>query len=188
MPRTTVCPSCGAALRPDAPWCTLCYADLRPKPRPAPEPAGPPPTAPAQAADGVPAPDPLTQPLVDFLPRAGAPEPAAVPAAAGTLWPCTACQALNPLAEELCSVCGKSFLAAIRTGDRPLLVLPLVGDVAALGRGQRIGLALGLVVALLVPLALVTMLLTGKAAPTPGATNPVGTPAASQPATPAPGP
>lgn len=26
---TTVCPSCGASLRPDAPWCTLCYAHPR---------------------------------------------------------------------------------------------------------------------------------------------------------------
>ena len=23
------CPACAAALRPGAPWCTLCYADLR---------------------------------------------------------------------------------------------------------------------------------------------------------------
>ena len=187
MPRTAGCPSCGAALRPDAPWCTLCYTDLRPKP--APEPPPPPPTtAPARAAYGVPAPDPLTQPLVDFLPRAGAPLPATEPtepAAAGTVWPCTACQAPNPLAEPVCSVCGQPFLAAIRTGGKPLLVLPLVGDVGALGRGQRIGLALGLVVALLIPLALVTMFLTGKPAPAPGATTPGGTPAATQPAAPA---
>ena len=30
----TACPACGAALRPGAPWCTLCYADLRTAPEP----------------------------------------------------------------------------------------------------------------------------------------------------------
>jgi hypothetical protein len=41
MPQT--CPSCGATVRNDVPWCLQCYADLRPKaaPAPAPEPASP---------------------------------------------------------------------------------------------------------------------------------------------------
>jgi ribosomal protein L40E len=39
------CPACGAALRPGAPWCTLCYADLRPAPGPGPS-AAPPDPAP----------------------------------------------------------------------------------------------------------------------------------------------
>jgi hypothetical protein len=32
------CPRCAALVRPEAPWCTLCYADLRPAPEPEPEP------------------------------------------------------------------------------------------------------------------------------------------------------
>lgn len=47
------CPRCGAHVRQDADWCTLCYADLRPAP-PEPEPE---PTA------AVPPHDPLTDPL-----------------------------------------------------------------------------------------------------------------------------
>lgn len=33
------CPCCAALVRPGAPWCTLCYADLRPAPEPEREPA-----------------------------------------------------------------------------------------------------------------------------------------------------
>ncbi len=29
---TARCPGCGAAVRPDASWCSLCYQDLRPEP------------------------------------------------------------------------------------------------------------------------------------------------------------
>ena len=32
------CPRCAALVRPEAPWCTLCYADLRPAPEPEPAP------------------------------------------------------------------------------------------------------------------------------------------------------
>jgi hypothetical protein len=67
------CPQCSALVRPDAAWCTLCYADLRPPPpAPAPAPAEPlaPVTAPADSAFRPPAAgqspfdiDPLTAPL-----------------------------------------------------------------------------------------------------------------------------
>src|SRR5690242_5047184 len=39
MPQT--CPSCGATVRNDVPWCLQCYADLRPKPEPVPPPVDP---------------------------------------------------------------------------------------------------------------------------------------------------
>lgn len=162
-PPTTACPSCGAALRPGAPWCTLCYTDLRPQPEPEPvaqEPSAPL-TVPATAAYGVPVGDPLTQPLVDFLPRA-APR-AEVPAAqAQAAWPCLSCSAVNPLSEDRCSVCGQPFLAAVKASDKPLLVLPLLGDLGAMGRGKRLGVAAGLVAIVLVPLALITLLLTER--------------------------
>jgi hypothetical protein len=173
MPRTTACPSCGAALRPDAPWCTLCYTDLRPKP--APEPAATPTTAPPTAAYGIAASDPLTQPLLDFLPvTAAAPSSAPLPTIIGASWPCTACAAINPLAESLCSVCGQPFLAAMKVSEKPLLVLPGVGDFAALSRGQRAGLAVGLLAAILIPLAIITLLLTHK--PAKDASTPNGAP------------
>ena len=62
------CPQCGALLRGDAAWCTLCHADLRPPP-PAPEPA---------PAEPVVVLDPLTAPLEDVLAQAAyAPPPVA---------------------------------------------------------------------------------------------------------------
>jgi hypothetical protein len=50
------CPQCAASIRPDADWCTLCYADLRPAP-PEPDPA--------------PEPDPVPEldPVVDAVPE-----------------------------------------------------------------------------------------------------------------------
>jgi ribosomal protein L40E len=167
MPHTTACPSCGAALRPGAPWCTLCYTDLRPKVEPEPVPVAAEPslpvTAPVGAAFGIPAADPLTQPLTDFLPVQPSEEaaPAVEPTSAAT-WPCTTCAAANPISEDSCSVCGQPFLAAMKVLDKPLLVLPVVGDIGAMSRGGRIGLAMALVAMLLVPLALITLLLTGR--------------------------
>jgi ribosomal protein L40E len=156
MPRTTSCPSCGAALRADAPWCTLCYTNLRPKPAPEPAPAGAPLTAPPTALYGEPSADPLTQPLIDLLPRAE------TPVAAEPTWPCSLCDALNPLVDTHCGTCGKPFLAAVQQEQAPLLVLPVIGDISRFGRGQRAGLALAAVAAVLAPLALITLLLTGR--------------------------
>ena len=73
---------------------------------------------------------------------------------AGT-WPCSACSQGNPLATEACEGCGTPFLAAARD-PRPTVVLPVVGDVLALSPVGRVGLAVGIVVALLL---LVTALL-----------------------------
>ena len=189
VPRTTACPSCGAALRPDAPWCTLCYTDVRPKSAPIPD---PPPVVPVHAAYGIPAGDPLTQPLQDLLPPVPSAVPAsAVPTAAAPLpgavqrtWPCSVCEAVNPISSDTCSVCLQPFLAAMKVAEKPVLVLPLVGDLGAMSRGGRAGVALGLVALVLVPLALITLLLTGrppKAPASPPASNP---PGASQSAIP----
>lgn len=71
-----------------------------------------------------------------------------------------------------CSACGAGFLAAARTETS--LVLPLVGDISAMSRGKRLAVAGGAVAALLIPLALITLLLTkhppsdtGPSAPLP---------------------
>jgi len=126
------CPACGAAVRPGDPWCTLCYADLRPPPSPAPDPvpvvAEP---APLQAYVPVTA-DPLTAPLE---------------ALSGPTWPCTTCGATNRLERDTCASCGAPFLSGLREQEGPLLELPVVGDLTRLGRGHRFALAGGVVLA-----------------------------------------
>lgn len=161
--RTASCPACGAALRPDAGWCSLCYHDLRPAAAPAaPEPA------PRYGGD-----DPLTAPLLDLLlPEPPPPVAAAAPASplpvvpasdvpaprAEAAWPCTRCGAHNALTAGTCRDCGSPFLNG--ASEAPSLVLPGVGDLAQLSRGHRLAVALAVVMAVLVPLALVTFLLT----------------------------
>lgn len=169
----TTCPSCRAAVRFDAEWCTLCFAVLRaPDPAPAPEPLPEPPavelfTALAQPTPGDVSPvgDPLTAPLGELVPDARAPEPAhAGPAgeAPEPTWPCTACGTANPLAASRCGACGTAFLGS--ASSTPSLVVPGLGDLGALSRGQRALAAVVAALALVVPVALLTLLLTGDAA------------------------
>ncbi len=189
LPRAAACPSCGASLRPDAPWCTLCYADLRPRAAPTvTTDATPVPTVvPPSAVYGAPAGDPLTQPLLAFLPQVPTPAPApahvpgvvAVAAQVPVTWPCVQCDAANPMTVMACTDCGSAFLGAERSVNIPLLVLPVVGDIGKLSRGQRIGLALAAVSLVLAPLALITLLLTGSPPPDTTVVNkpsPVATP------------
>jgi ribosomal protein L40E len=143
------CPACGAALRPDAPWCTLCYADLRPKP-PEPEPQPEPQPEPVVQA---PAPDPLTDPLPDLLAPA-----LSTPTIEGPTWPCTTCGGVNPMDRDTCASCGAGFLAAAKD-ESPLLELPVVGDITRLGRGQRFALAGGVVLAFVLLTLLIGVLL-----------------------------
>ena len=178
--RVGACPSCGASVRADAQWCGQCYADFRPAPVPE-LPVSAPITPSAAAAYGVPAPDPLTQPLSQLLPFQPVPvepaevapeitpeitaDPASEPDKPMPTWPCLTCQAQNPLSEMVCSACGSPFLAAVSEAGRTSLVLPVVGDLGAMSRGKRLGLALAAVGALLVPLALITLLLTDSPPP-----------------------
>ena len=153
QPEVTRCPACAATLRPDAPWCTLCYADLRPAlaPAPAPAPALAPPPLPARLAPIPPAYaaldlDPLTAPL-DAL----AEKPV-------SRWPCATCGAANDLTHSACAGCGAGFLAGLREAEGPLLELPVVGDLGALSRAQRLGLAAGVVLAVIALVALLGVL------------------------------
>jgi hypothetical protein len=132
------CPHCRGAVRADAPWCTQCWADLRPAPAPDP--------APQPVPDPVPAPDPLT--AAEAAPSARA--------AAG--WPCGTCGAVNGLDLDACADCGAGFLTALRASEPPLLALPGIGDVTQLGRGQRLGLAAGVALALVLLVALLALL------------------------------
>lgn len=100
------CPRCGALARSGAPWCTLCYADLRPEPQPAGEPA----------IAGL---DPLTAPLA-LLERvavqaAEAPTCDLAPetndaAVSNTNWPCRRCGASVAFDKLTCPSCGTAFL------------------------------------------------------------------------------
>lgn len=141
------CPSCAATLREGAPWCTLCFADLRPAPAPAAVELA----VPAAAAYGLPAPDPLTDTVADLgTPQAaGAPDPT---------WPCATCGAANGLTADVCAACGAGFLAGLRESEAPLLALPVVGDLGAMSRAQRLGLAAVLVLAVVVLTALLGLL------------------------------
>ncbi len=165
---TARCPSCNAYLRPDAAWCSLCHHDLRPAPEPVSIPA---PTQPVYAES-----DPLTGPLLDLvLPPVPQAELPAVPARevgvadenafAVVTWPCGSCGAKNALNAEICGTCGSKFLAA--ASELPSLVVPGIGDLQQLSRGHRAAVAAGFVAALLLPLALITLLLT-KAPPATG--------------------
>ena len=106
---------------------------------------------PPTASYGAPALDPLTEP-------AAAP---GLPAPAGTdpTWPCAICGARNPLAVNACGACGAGFLAGLREAEGPLLELPGVGDLTRLSRGQRMGLAFGVVLAVVALTALLGLLL-----------------------------
>ena len=148
----TRCPHCRAAVRPGAPWCTLCHADLRPPPPPAPEPVLPPAVQPARVQS---APvqsasvqagsyDPLTAPAAALgLPTGAA---TATPLAEPT-WPCSTCSATNPIAADACLACGAGFLAGLRESEGPLLELPGLGDLTRMSRGQRMLVAFGVVLA-----------------------------------------
>ena len=154
----TACPQCGALARADATFCGQCYADFRPPP---PAESAPLAVAPG-AAYGLPAADPLTAPLLDVvLPTQAAPVQAPAPTTEPT-WPCSRCAAPNALSLSACGTCGAAFLQAVAEETRVSLVLPVVGDLGRFSRGQRIGIALGAIAAVLVPLALLTLLLTGK--------------------------
>jgi hypothetical protein len=135
------------------------------------------PIAPAPtAAYGRPAADPLTAPLLDVVlpagavPVQGAPAQAPAPAEGAAEqpaapeqlkgWPCSKCDTLNEFSATVCTVCASPFLAVVSETTKVNLVLPLVGDLSRYGRGQRALIAVGALLVLLVPLALVTLLLT----------------------------
>ncbi len=75
-------------------------------------------------------------------------------------WPCATCGAANGLDRSACDGCGAGFLAGLRSADEPLLVLPVVGDLGALSRGQRLALAAGVVLAVVLVTALLGFLLS----------------------------
>ena len=129
------CPHCRGAVKPDAPWCTQCWTDLRPAPPP---------------------------PPVVEAPAAAAPVPVpgqTAPSAAGKGWPCATCGHVNAIEHDACVACGTALFATLKAGEEPLLVLPGVGDLTRYSRGQRLALAGGVVVAVCVLVLLLGVLL-----------------------------
>ena len=139
----TRCPHCRASVRPGAPWCTLCHADLRPAPVPA-APVAPPAAPPAAPIAG--------PPVAPVVPQSQEPTGDAT-------WPCTTCGARNDLAANACTACGAGFLAGLRDSEGPLLELPGVGDLTRMSRGQRMLVAFGVVLAVVALVALLGLLL-----------------------------
>ena len=124
------CPSCAAAVRPDASWCGLCYADLRPPAPAAPVQTAPAPVVPTQGpptADAAvnapvtlvadpPAADPFTDPVAAASPGVVP----VVPTPSG--WPCARCGELVPFTDDECPDCHARFLESpLPGGDRTLL-------------------------------------------------------------------
>lgn len=180
---TARCPACGASVALNAPWCTLCYADLRPA-QPAPQPVQQPvrqpvpqPVAePAAVSVGAAAPAPAARPLVDALgvlppdplpfdtplppdPHLDAPiTKAADIHLAEPGWPCRHCGTVVSMAEDNCPQCHTPFLVP---EDVVEVSLPVVGNVRRLDPKMR--MILGLVGALGVMLVLVIVAFIGGA-------------------------
>jgi len=137
------CPHCRGALGAQAQWCTQCWADLRPPP-PASEP-------------GSAAVDPAVEVVDDGAASSRIRLPAPRAGDAGG-WPCSGCGQTNPVELMTCAACGTGFLADLRRQSGPVLALPLVGDVTLLSRGQRMGLAGGVVLLLMLLICLLGLL------------------------------
>ena len=75
-----------------------------------------------------------------------------------------------------CAACGSGFMEAAR--EQTHLVLPLVGDLTSMSRGKRLGVAGAVVAAVLVPLALITLVLTKQ--PPPDTAPPAPAPVTTQ--------
>jgi hypothetical protein len=130
------CRACGAAVRIDAQWCSLCFADLRP-PAPVRQPVSVPAAAAAahsQSAPPTPAPVPAV-PLPTSPVAAVAAPPVVAPAKAA-VWPCPRCSAPVAIALDACPECGAGFLAGASAHANTRL--PLVGDVGKMSSAQRV--------------------------------------------------
>jgi hypothetical protein len=130
------CSACGAAVAVGAPWCTLCFADLRP-PVEAPLEAPAPPVAVAAGARPVSPPAALPpHPILD----APVAKPADVKLAAPA-WPCQECGKSVALDLTECDGCGAAFLGGTQVDVS--LKLPGIGDVVTMAPGRRAGLMAG---------------------------------------------
>jgi hypothetical protein len=118
------CPNCQALVSADAEWCGQCFTSLRTEPEPA---TGP---GPAQARG----PDPGVSGIqVSADPSA--------PDAPTARWTCPACEHENALDSDVCEICGTSFGALFREGERRPSVEPrdaLIRSLIFPGLGHRL--------------------------------------------------
>jgi hypothetical protein len=153
-----------------APWCTLCYADLRPQPSepvvaaaPSAE-SAPPASGGRHRASGHAHRTPSSTPLlpatpVDVLdPELDRPVVTHTDAVRGpATWPCLTCGELVAIAKSACTHCGAAFLSG--GGPEASLALPGIGDPRSLSIGAKVGIiaggALGLMLLLLIFTAIV---------------------------------
>jgi len=167
---TARCPACGASVALGAPWCTLCYADLRPpmpETRPEPEPVHVPEPVSVAArpmvdALGVIPPEPLT---ASSLPSAAelTPDPhldAPITKAADIRlaepgWPCRHCGTVVAMAEDNCPQCHTPFLVP---EDFVEVTLPGVGNVRKLDTKMRTILGLAGAVGVTIVLVLLAVI------------------------------
>ena len=167
---TTVrCPACAAAVPIGAPWCTLCFADLRPAPQPPPAVEATPEPAPehelAYAGSATPPAaqhvgEHVGEPVLPPHPILDAPVHAPAPVAGQPVdeitWPCHSCGAAVAFELPACPACGAGFLADL--SDEPP-VLPGIGNLAHYSTGARLALMAGGAIGLLLVLLLVMLVL-----------------------------
>src|SRR5213076_2199129 len=119
VPVTTArCSACGAAVLAGAPWCTLCYTDLRPREPEmlmAVQPEAPAPPVATHAARAM---SPLDAPLalLEARPDDGVVDPPVLTHAEAVStvnagWPCHVCGTVVAFEHDHCTDCGSSFLA-----------------------------------------------------------------------------
>lgn len=149
------CHSCGAAVPPEAQWCSLCFADLRVPAavlEPVTVPAAP---APAPVAAVAPVATPASaEVLTAGLPTPAAPvdpgvaQPQGATVAKEATWPCPRCNASVAISQDVCPECGAGFLSNVAQVTNTKL--PIVGDVGRMSQGQRLMIGAGISVVLMV--------------------------------------
>jgi uncharacterized OB-fold protein len=152
------CRACGAAVAPNAAWCSLCFADLRP---PAPEPQPPPATAREPLREPVSVASAATTPFAPGPPVG--PGPAATPVEAAGLievdpadplgmaeptatptWPCPRCGHQVAIELDACDACGAGFLSGAASTNA--VRLPVVGEVTSMSSSQRLLMAIAVAI------------------------------------------
>lgn len=119
---STKCPHCGASNPESALWCNQCFGAFASDPTPsssvvAPTPASPPVPVPDSDFDSEtlvsdPVPPDHDAMRANEISTTDTQEADAVAEASGATWTCQTCDAVNPVALNLCSVCGTSIFEA----------------------------------------------------------------------------
>lgn len=156
------CPSCAARNGADAVWCTMCF-----------EPIGTPAITTHDAQ--VEATDPSNQPADVGTPSAmadmgdtaegtgdgaipvepdGGAAAVSFPTEGGSTWTCAACETINPMSQDVCSVCGTTIFQTMGAdGDEPAITADQgfrLGVVPGLAHSRLGEPVLGLIIGILV--------------------------------------